>query len=214
MSSKLFCCPECDELCKIPTPLRVGRYKCPECGHTLFRYCPNMIEKLYALYITALILFIITNLFPFLTFEVLGNKAQANFTTSIIYLYRDGNYLMAISILMTIFIIPLGRILLFLYLLAPMYHNRVPLFAPQALKIIEYIAPWGMLDVFLVGVLVSIVKLIKMGTIIIGTSLWALSALIVVLAYSASIFDAHPLWEKIERAQKEGKIESFGGSRV
>jgi len=52
-----------------------------------------------------------------------------------------------------------------------------------------------MLDVFLVGVFVSMVKLVKMGTIIPGLSLWAFMVMVFVMAAMQTIFDPHPLWE-------------------
>ncbi len=213
MSRHLISCHECDELCTLPSVLRPGRYKCPNCGHTLFRHSPGMIEKLYAIHIAALILFLLSNWFPFLTFEVLGNSSEANFTTAVQYLYQEQDYLLAVALLMTTIIVPSIRIVLILLLVAPLHHGRIPRFAPYYLKTIEEITPWGMLDVFLVGVLVSIVKLVKMGSIIPGTSLWAFAALILVLAYGQTIFDPHPLWERIEKAQKEGEAERFAKAR-
>ncbi len=213
MESRIICCHECDELCKIPYPLRIGRYKCPNCGHTLFRHYPGMVEKLYAIHIAALILFLVTNWYPFLTFEVLGNSSQATFTTAIQYLYEEGDYLLAVAVLMTTLVVPFSRIVIFLMLFAPLHHGRVPRFAPHLLKTLEDITPWGMLDVFLVGVLVSIVKLVKMGTIIPGISLWAFTALILILAYGQSIFEPHPIWERIEKAQHKGRVRTFGRLR-
>jgi len=209
VESRIICCHECDELCKIPYPLRIGRYKCPNCGHTLFRHYPGMVEKLYAIHIAALILFLVTNWYPFLTFEVLGNSSEANFTTAVRYLYEEHEYLLTVAVLMTTLVIPFSRIVLFLMLTGPLYHGRMPRYAPHLLKIMENITPWGMLDVFLVGALVSIVKLVKMGTIIPGISLWAFAVLILLLAYGQSIADPHPIWELIEKAQKEGRVKDY-----
>jgi paraquat-inducible protein A len=201
MASHYISCHECDELVSIPYPHRPGDYRCPNCGHLLFRYRPGMVEKIYALSIAALILFVVTNLFPFLSFEAMGNRSEATFTTAFLMLYRQGDYLLAVALLMTTLVVPAGRLLLYLALLGPMYHRTVPPFATQMLKILTAISPWGMLDVFLVGVLVSIVKLAKMGSIIPGTSLWAFGALVLVMATLQSIYNAHPLWDRIDRAR-------------
>ena len=69
------------------------------------------------------------------------------------------------------------------------------------IRIIEDLRPWGMLDVFLVGTLVSIVKLIKMGNIDFGISFWAFVALIPLMAYSNMILEPHKVWEIIEDAK-------------
>jgi paraquat-inducible protein A len=165
-----------------------------------------MIEKIYALNLASLFLFVLTVYFPFLTFQVVGNSSEATFTTAVEYLYKDGDYVIAIVVFMTTLVIPLGCILLYLSLFGPLHHGHLPRYAPHVPKLLEAILPWGMLDVFLIGVLVSIVKLVKMGTIIPGISLWAFAVLIPIMAYAQVIFDPHPIWDRIAEAQKAGAI--------
>ncbi|WP_456392504.1 paraquat-inducible protein A [Nitratifractor sp.] len=200
MSIHYLCCPECDEISSLPSLRRPGRYRCPNCGHTLFRHQPGMVEKIYALNLAALFLFIVTVSFPFLNFQIMGLSAEATFTTAFVNLVREQDYLLAVALLTTTLVVPAIRILLYLLLYGPLYHGVVPPLAAPMLKTLEAVAPWGMLDVFLVGVLVSIVKLVKMGEILPGTSLWAFAAMIVILAYVQSIFDPHETWERIDRA--------------
>ncbi|WP_457605632.1 paraquat-inducible protein A [Nitratifractor sp.] len=208
MNCRFVCCHECDEICTIPHPTPPGRYRCPNCGHVIFRHWPDMTERIYATNLAALFLFVLINYFPLLSFEVLGNRAEATFTTAVLYLYQEGDYLIAVAVLMTTLIVPLIRILLNLALFGPLYHGRLPRYAPTAMKLLEAFGPWGMLDVFMIGILVSIVKLVKMGTIVPGISLWAFAVLIPILAYGQAIFDPHPVWEEIEKAQREGRIPS------
>ncbi|GEM_PF-820444 len=202
-----ICCHHCDEISIINKQHKNGRYKCPNCGHTIFKYYEGMYEKLYALNLAAMFLFIVTNYFPFLSFSVLGNTTKANFTTSIYYLYLDRDILVALTVLMTTIIIPFMRISIFIILFGSLYHNIVPKYAKQMLKLLEILLPWGMLDVFLIGVLVSIVKLVKMGTIIPGVSLWAFVVMIMIMTYAQTIFDPHHVWEDIEKADKKTRLE-------
>jgi len=156
-----------------------------------------MVEKLYAYNLAALFLFIITNYFPFLSFHAAGNSSHANFATSIYYLFQDEEWMMGTAILMTTIIVPLFRILLYCILFGSLYHGFLPRYATQMLKLLEKLLPWGMLDVLFLGILVSIVKLVKMGMIIPGTSLWAFMLMVLILAASQSIFDPHQVWERI-----------------
>jgi len=164
-----------------------------------------MIEKIYAYNIAALMLFVVTNYFPFLSFHVAGNTSHANFTTSIYYLFREEQWMMGTAILLTTIVIPFTRIILYLALFGPLYYGYLPRYAGEVLKLLERLLPWGMIDVFLVGVLVSIVKLVKMGTIIPGTSLWAFMIMVFVLAAAQAAFDPHEIWDRIGRAQKRGR---------
>jgi len=156
-----------------------------------------MVEKLYAYNLAALFLFIIANYFPFLGFHVAGSSSHANFATSIFYLYQDEQWMMATAILLTTIVIPLSRILLFCILFGSLYYGYLPRYATQMLKLLEKLLPWGMLDVLFLGILVSIVKLVKMGTIIPGTSLWAFMLMVLILAAAQSIYDPHQVWERI-----------------
>jgi paraquat-inducible protein A len=156
-----------------------------------------MIEKMFALSIAALILFGVTNYFPFLSFHVAGNTSHANFLTSIVYLFKEQEWLLSTVMLMTTLVVPFIRIMLFLTLFGPLYFGYMPRHASLALKILNHSTPWGMLDVFLVGVFVSLVKLVKMGTIIPGTSLWAFMALVFVIAAMQVIYNPHQVWEML-----------------
>ena len=68
------------------------------------------------------------------------------------------------------------------------------------MSFIQSINPWGMMDVFMLGILVSVVKLVKMMKVIPGISLFAYMMLIFVLAGIAAAFDPHLAWEKAEGA--------------
>ena len=195
-------CHECDEVCKISDPHKVGSFRCPNCGHRLYSNRPGMVEEIYAYNIAAIILFAVTNYFPFLSFQVMGMTSHANFATSILYLFKEQQWLMGLAILLTTIVVPLMRILLYLLLTGPIYHGYHPPYAKQLLVLLEKLLPWGMIDVFLVGVLVSIVKLVKMGTIIPGTSLWAFMVMVFVMAAAQAKFDPHIFWERIGKEQK------------
>ncbi len=200
----LVCCHECDELSYISDPEKSGRFECPNCGHLLLRHRTGLVEKMYALSLAALILLLVTNYFPFLSFHVAGNTSHTNFFTSAIYLFEDQQFLLAIAVLMTTIIVPLIRIVLILALFAPLYYGHLPRYAPFVLRALYHSLPWGMIDVLLVGVFVSMVKLVKMGTVIPGISLWSFMALVFVIAAMQVVYNPHPIWERIDEARRRG----------
>ncbi len=68
-------------------------------------------------------------------------------------------------------------------------------------RIVQRLTPWSMMEVFLLGILVSVVKLAGMATIVPGISLYAFLGLIVILAASAASLDPHSIWERVEMKQ-------------
>jgi len=75
--------------------------------------------------------------------------------------------------------------------------NRLAWQAPFFFRYLRKLQPWGMMEVFMLGILVSIVKLAKMAVIIPGTSLYAFAALIFVLAGAISSLDPHLIWDRV-----------------
>jgi paraquat-inducible protein A len=55
-----------------------------------------------------------------------------------------------------------------------------------------------MVEVFMLGVLVSLVKLAHLATIHAGTALWAFGALMMTFAAVAMSFDPRAVWSRIE----------------
>jgi paraquat-inducible protein A len=70
-----------------------------------------------------------------------------------------------------------------------------------AYRIIEGIGRWAMLDVFMLAVLVSLVKLQRLATIIPGRGLAAFAAVVVCTLLASASFDPQLIWEKEECAR-------------
>jgi paraquat-inducible protein A len=85
-----------------------------------------------------------------------------------------------------------------LYVLVPLRFNRIPWKLKEVFRFIQFLRPWAMMEVFMLGILVSIVKLAKMATIVPGIAAFAFMALIFVLAASLAVLDPHAVWERIK----------------
>ena len=58
--------------------------------------------------------------------------------------------------------------------------------------------PWGMLEIFMLVIIVSGFKLIKMASLIPGLSLFAFFGLVFVLALIIVTLDEHLIWERVD----------------
>lgn len=70
-----------------------------------------------------------------------------------------------------------------------------------ALRALYLIRAWGMVEVFLIGVLVTLVKLVGMVVVIPGIALWAFASLSLLLVYLVSI-KIKDLWDAIDTVQE------------
>ena len=122
----------------------------------------------------------------------------STFEAFIHQLYQQDMKLIATLVLFTVVIVPAVHLLSMLYILIPLQMNLVPRYLARVFRTIIFLKPWGMMEVFMLGILVSVVKLAKMATIIPGVALYAFLTLIFVLAAMAVTLDEHLVWDYIE----------------
>ena len=194
----LIACHECDLLQqRIKLPAK-SKAQCGRCGAVLYRNIPDSIDRTIALSIAGLILFICANLFPFLAFEVSGQSVQASLMSGAIALYKQGMWEVAGLVIFTCVAAPLVQLLLMLYIFIPLKFNRLPYATAKAFRFLREIQNWNMIEVFLVGILVALVKLTKMAIIVPGLALWSFMGLIVVLTAAATAIDPELVWRKVD----------------
>jgi paraquat-inducible protein A len=61
-----------------------------------------------------------------------------------------------------------------------------------------------MVEVFIIGVIVALVKLAHYGTLIPGIALWSLAVLTLLMAATASSFNLHDIWNLVHSAPRRG----------
>ncbi|MCF1183721.1 paraquat-inducible protein A [Marichromatium gracile] len=193
-------CLECGLLQRCPPLPRGGAARCVRCGSVLRRHRPDSLERTLALTLAGLVLFVIANAFPFLAFRMQGQVTETTLLTGVAELYRGGQWEIALVVLFTSVLAPGLQLLLLLAVLAPLRLARVPRWLPRLFRWMRTLAPWGMMDVFMLGILVAVVKLADMATIVPGTSLFAFAALILVLAAAQSSLDPDLVWSRVALA--------------
>ncbi|MBK5968831.1 MULTISPECIES: paraquat-inducible protein A [Thiorhodovibrio] len=193
----LFLCPECDLLQK-SGPLAAGSaVHCSRCGYLLHRARANSLDRSLALTLAGLVLFAIANSFPFLSFQMQGQTTETTLSTGISSLFDQGKWEVALVVLFTSILAPGLQLLLLASVLLPLKGGRFPPWLAQLFRLFRHLLPWGMMDVFLIGILVSVVKLTEMASIVPGISLFAFVLLIFVLAAAQSSLDPDIVWSRV-----------------
>ena len=197
-TAHLIACHECDlihQLGEVPTG---GAARCSRCGSALYRPKRDSINRTLALTLAGIILYIIANTHPFLGFKIGSQVRETALVTGVYELYQGDMGSIATLVLLTVVIVPAIHLLCMLYILLHLQSNRVPRYLANVFRMIILLKPWGMLEVFLLGILVSVVKLAKMATIVPGISLFAFLILIFVQAAMTVTLDSHLLWQHID----------------
>lgn len=191
-------CHDCDLLNELPEGV-VATLLCARCGAVLHRHRPDSIDRSLALTLGALVLFVMALSFPFLAMKSGGFVQETRLLTGIVELWRQELYGLATLVLLTCVLVPLLQIGGLLYLLLPLKMGRPVPHAIRVMRLVRQVAPWGMLEIFMLGILVALVKLGKMATIVPGTSVFAFGALVLVMAAAFTTLDPSLLWERLGR---------------
>lgn len=193
----LIACHQCDLVHQLPSLSGRVTVRCTRCRAVLVRAKPNSIDRTLALLLAGLILFSVACSFPFLELRSGGAVQETALLTGVKTLYLQGMPGLSVLVLMTCILIPLAQMLGLLYVLVPLKYDRTAPFASRVFRWQRSLQPWGMMEVFMLGILIALVKLGEMSTIIPGISLGAFALLIFVLAAMLSVLDPHQVWEKL-----------------
>ena len=193
----MIACHECDLLHHIK-PLPEGTSaRCVRCGAVLYREKKDSLDRTLSLTMAGVVLFIVANVFPFLAMKSGGLVRQTTLITGVKQLYAQGMESIALLVLLTSIVVPFIHLAGMLYVLVPLKFNRVPWKSALVFRLLRGLQPWGMMEVFMLGILVSIVKLAKMAEIVPGLAIYSFAVLIFVLAGAAASLDPRIVWDRI-----------------
>ena len=203
----LIACHDCD-LIQWFGPVPDGSAAtCSRCGAMLYQNKRDSLDRTLALTVAGLILFMVANTFPFLGLKLQAQVHNTILITGIRELYHQGMWILATVVLLTTIVMPAAQMLGLLYVLLPIKLNRIPWKLREVFRTVQSLRPWAMMEVFMLGILVSIVKLAKMATIVPGIAAFAFMALIFVLAASLAVLNPHEVWERIKIQESIREIQ-------
>jgi paraquat-inducible protein A len=183
-------CHECAMMVKIPSLSHKESASCPMCGMSLTTFRRNAFEYVVA-YALAAIIF----LFASVPFEFLSFKAQGQ-SKSI-----DAINTVTVIQVLAIFVIPVLMLTGMLYVLIPLRYGKV---APKAKAIADFVfrlIPWSMAEIFLIGVLVSLIKISSLADIGIGLSFYAYVGFTICLVASILYLDKFQLFYQLQQIE-------------
>lgn len=198
LSAERTACIECDLIINVGD-LRDGqRAACPRCDHVVTVRTSDALTRTLAFAIASIVLLVMANSFPFLSLEAKGLEKEMTLPSSALELYRDGYLTIAVLVLGPIVGIPAIMLATIMALLVPLRRRRAAPWLVPAGRLLFTLGPWSMVEVFLIGVLVSLVKIGAMATVVLGISFWAYVAFAVCFTATLSSLDRVQMWREIE----------------
>jgi paraquat-inducible protein A len=197
-TNNLVACPECDALQREVPLVPHGEAVCTRCGADLFRNKPESLDRTLALVIAAAIVFVGVNTFTLMEFDAQGLRTETTVFGTVLALSDAGWPLIALLVLVTTIVVPGLQMGLSIMILAPVRFGRVPAGLGLLSRLLDTVWPWGMVEVFLLGGMISLVKLAKIATVTTGGALYMAGAYAFLISAAVATFDERSFWARIE----------------
>lgn len=174
--------------------------RCRCCGALLYQNRPASLVRATAFSITSLILMAMMHWFPFLVMDAASVRTTLSLSSASHALYQQGNPILGVLLALFTIVTPISLACGLIYVCGPLMFGRV---APGGFFVAKWLSrmePWNMVEVFLLGVLVSLLKLGKVADVHFGIGFWAFGLLMICMAAAVAGIDRDELWDRLEVA--------------
>lgn len=191
-------CLECDLILTLGSLAEGHRAECPRCGHLISVHRVDWQSRAIAFAIAAAVLLVFANSFPFLSLRASGLESVMTLPQTAAELYDEGYWTIAVLVMAPTVVIPALVLAVLASILVPLRIGRpVPWLVPGG-RLFYVLSPWSMVEVFVIGVMVSLVKIGAMAKVVIGISFWAYVGFALCFTAAIAALDRVQLWRDIE----------------
>ena len=199
----LTACHECDLLVRETNAREASHYSalCPRCGALLYRHSRHSLENTLALACACLVLLTLANAFPVVGLNIQGQRIDTTIIGAAIKLWQADMPAVSILVLATTTVIPFLEMAGVIWLVLPLSLGRRPPGFVQVFRALQAAHPWALVEVFIFGILVALVKLAHLADVLPGVAMGCFGALMLLLTSISAIIEPRDLWLAWEAAR-------------
>lgn len=190
--NELLCCSACGFI--MQDDEHAYQIKCPRCSASV-RKQAYAIEYSLSLSIAALIMFIPAMFSPILIFKIAGIEKVNTMFSALKAFYEGGYPELGLLVLLITIVAPITQIIVSILMFYPLSRNKKPKYMKVYYKILYMIRQWMMLDVYIIAILVSIVKLTATAELVLGSGIVMFVSLAVFNFLLSNSFSPNQIWK-------------------
>ena len=193
-------CQQCDALYDKPQLKQGQLAKCNRCGSTLIERKVDSIERSFNWSLAGLMLMLPAILLPIMGVTLAGQFHQASLFDCILVLIDRCFFMIASLVFLFAIAVPIVRLAGALYISYSFKFHKLKPSLLNFFRAYHYLDNWAMLNVFMLGIVVSMYKLIDDTELSINLGLFAFVFWLICSTMSAAALDQDYIWDKLERA--------------
>ncbi|WP_419174071.1 PqiA/YebS family transporter subunit [Desulfosediminicola sp.] len=191
-------CPQCDILLQHHETPDHHASVCPRCGFVMRNNRPGTVDKVLALSITGLLVYLPAILLPLITLEKLGMSDKANVVDTVLQFFANEYYFVSFMTLVSTIVFPLMLLLLTFIISLQLKRNHPSKMLARLFRAYCHLEEWAMVEVFLLAILISIFKMIHTANIVFNAGLFCFIALVFVTFGICVVLDKVRYWELLD----------------
>ncbi|MFO1413428.1 MAG: paraquat-inducible protein A [Burkholderiales bacterium] len=197
-------CRGCDLLQRVPALPPGAKARCRRCGQLVAYRAADPLDAPLALAVASVVTLGIANTSELMSLSAAGRVASTTLLGGSLAMWEQGNEVTAVVVGLCAVVAPIAYVLLLLTVLVAVRFPPAPRWTADLMRWVERVRPWSMTEVLLLGILVALTKISQLATVSTGPGMYAVVALVVLLPWLASSFDAQAVWSRIRWAADEG----------
>jgi len=160
-----------------------------------------------------MMLFIPANTFPIMTVVIFGQGEPNTILAGVIHLIDAGMWPLGLIVFFASIMVPLIKFAAILFLLLSVRRNSSwrPEDRTLLYRVTEAIGPWSMVDIFVIGLLTSLVNFGALANIQPDIAVSFFAGTVVVTMFAAQSFDPRLIWDAIDRSSEMAPAASPPG---
>lgn len=178
---------------------------CTRCHYQFDVRAKNSLQLSLAWTIAAIITFIPANLLPIMVFTTVTSSQENTVLEGINVLIKMGMLPIALVVFIASFVVPVGKIISLLILIQSVYQGSTEQLKQRTMlyRIVSFLGPWSMLDVFVVTIMSAVVNLGVLTTVSAGYGLTFFTLMVIFTMFAAESFDPRLIWDSRENDDRK-----------
>ena len=191
-------CQSCDSLFDVSMLADGDSANCSRCGGFLTRYVADQFQQVVAISLAALVLLVLGCSYPFMMLNFNGLQSAMTLPQVSLSLLSHGMPLLSLCVAAFIIVVPAVVLLLLIALATALASRRHYHWLRWVGRLVFTLQSWSMVEVFFLGVLVSLVKISGLAIVEMGIAFWAYAAFSLLFVLAISGLDRAQCWQQIE----------------
>lgn len=171
---------------------------CGRCGTVLSKAYHDSVDRVIALSFAGLLLYLPAMFLPLMTLSSLGIAENASVVDSCIGFYVSGYVLVSFIVFLTAVIVPLLKIFLPFITAVSIKSGRRSRLLRHAFKFHKHLEEWGMVEVYLLGILITLIKMGDVASIDFNLGFFCFIGLVLISMTVTVCLDRQLFWHCLD----------------